>query len=47
MIAGSSSSLLVAAGLAALGGSLLALLASLVPASLISRLAPPAVLAEE
>jgi ABC-type lipoprotein release transport system permease subunit len=47
VIAGTSSSLLVAAGLAAAGGSLLALLASLVPASLISRLAPPAVLAEE
>jgi putative ABC transport system permease protein len=47
VIAGSSSSLLVAAGLAAIGGSLLALLASLVPASLISRLAPPGVLAEE
>jgi putative ABC transport system permease protein len=47
VIAGSSSSLLVAAGLAAIGGSLLALLAALVPASLISRLAPPAVLAEE
>jgi putative ABC transport system permease protein len=47
VIAGTSSSLLVAAGLAAIGGSLLALLASLVPASLISRLAPPAVLAEE
>jgi putative ABC transport system permease protein len=47
VIAGSSSSLLLAAGLAAIGGSLLALLASLVPASLISRLAPPAVLAEE
>jgi len=47
VIAGSSSSLLLAAGLAAIGGSLLALLASLIPASLISRLAPPAVLAEE
>jgi putative ABC transport system permease protein len=47
VIAGSSSSLPLAAGLAAIGGSLLALLASLVPASLISRLAPPAVLAEE
>jgi putative ABC transport system permease protein len=47
VIAGTSSSLLLAAGLAAIGGSLLALLASLVPASLISRLAPPGVLAEE
>ncbi len=47
-LAGGSSGRIVLAGvIAAAGGTLVALLASLVPASLVSRMTPPAVLAEE